>query len=408
MMITKSDIEEAYRKIQRDIVRTPLVYSQKLSQLCGCQALFKLENFQMTGSFKERGALHKLLSLSSEERGKGVIAASAGNHAQAVAFHCQRLGIQAKIVMPHGTPLIKVVSTQNYGAQVILHGETVDDAYDLALELARSERLILIHPFEDPRIIAGQGTIALEILGDNLAAGIEAVLCPIGGGGLISGVATYFKETNPEIVIIGVEAASVPSMKKSLEGGHPVRLESASSLADGIAVKRVGQLNYEMVKNRVDEVVTVEEDEIANAILLLLEIEKIVVEGAGAVPLAALLNRKVHLEGKKVLSIISGGNIDVNILDRIIMRGLSVEGRIAQFTVRLKDRPGSLLFVLDIIKKYEVNILDILHHRFQSTGPFGYVDVSITLETKGHSHIQEIRKALEKAGYPQCEPECKF
>lgn len=407
-MISKSDIEEAYRKIRNDVVRTPLVHSQKLSQLCGCQTLFKLENFQMTGSFKERGAVNKLLTLSPEERRKGVAAASAGNHAQAVAFHSQRLGINAKIVMPQGTPLIKVVSTQNYGAQVILHGETVDDAYDRALELARQDGLILIHPFEDPWIIAGQGTIALEILEDDLARDIGAVLCPIGGGGLISGVAAYLKETSPETLVIGVEAAAAPSMKKSLEEGHPVRLESASSLADGIAVKKVGQLNYEMVKKYVDEVVTVEEDEIAKAILLLLEIEKIVVEGAGAVPLAALLTPAVHLKGKKVLSIISGGNIDVNILDRIIMRGLSVEGRIAQFTVRMKDRPGSLLSVLEIIKRYQVNILDILHHRFQSTGPFGYVDVSITLETKGHSHIQEVRQALEDAGYPPCEPECKF
>jgi threonine dehydratase len=407
-MITKSDIEEAYRNIRGDIVHTPLVFSQKLSQLCGCRAFFKLENFQMTGSFKDRGALHKLLSLSPEERKKGVVAASAGNHAQAVAYHCQRLGIKSKIIMPHGTPLIKVVSTQNYGAQVFLHGETVDDAYERALEISRLEGSLLIHPFEDPWIIAGQGTIGLEILNDDLGRGVEAVLCPIGGGGLISGVATFIKETRPEIAIIGVEAAAAPSMKESLERGHPVRLESASSLADGIAVKKVGQLNYEIVRKYVDEVVSVEEDEIANAILLLLEMEKIVVEGAGAVPLAALLKRRIPLSGKKVLSIISGGNIDVNILDRIIMRGLSVEGRIAQFTVRLKDRPGSLLFVLEIIRRFQVNILDILHHRFESAGPFGFVDVSITLETKGHSQIQEIGKALLDAGYPPCERECKF
>jgi threonine dehydratase len=407
-MVTKFDVEEAYRIIRGDIVHTPLVFSQKVGQLCGCQTFFKLENFQMTGSFKDRGALHKLLSLSPEERKKGVVAASAGNHAQAVAYHCQRLGITSKIIMPHGTPLIKVVSTQNYGAQVVLHGETVDDAYERALEISRSEGSIIIHPFEDPWIIAGQGTIGLEILEDDLGRGVEAVLCPIGGGGLISGVATCIKETRPEITIIGVEAAAAPSMKESLEHGHPVALERASSLADGIAVKKVGQLNYEIVKKYVDEVVAVEEDEIANAILLLLEMEKIVVEGAGAVPLAALLNRKVPLSGKTVLSIISGGNIDVNILDRIILRGLSVEGRLGQFTVRLKDRPGSLLFVLEIIRKFQVNILDILHHRFESAGAFGFVDVSITLETKGHSQIQEIGKALLDAGYPPCERECKF
>ncbi len=232
------------------------------------------------------------------------------------------------------------------------------------------------------------------------AKGCEAVICPIGGGGLISGIATYLKETNPAVLIIGVEAGCCQSMKRSLESGHPVRLERASSLADGIAVKKVGQINYEIVKKYVDDIVTVEEDEIANAILLLLEIEKIVAEGAGAVALAALLNRKVALPGKKVLSIISGGNIDVNILDKIIMRGLAVEGRIAQLTVRLNDRPGSLIAVLDIIKRLQVNILDIIHHRLDSPAPFGYVDVSITLETKGHEHIQEIKQALKEGGYP--------
>ena len=407
-MITRNDIEEAYRRIRDDVVCTPLVYSEKMSRLCGCRTLFKLENFQNTGSFKDRGALNKLLSLSPEEREKGVIAASAGNHAQAVAYHSQRLGIKAKIIMPQGTPLIKVVSTQGYGADVILEGETVDDSYELALELARREGLILIHPFEDPWIIAGQGTIGLEILGDDLGAGIDAVLCPVGGGGLISGLAVCLKESLPAIRIIGVEAASAPSMKKSLESGRPVRLESASSLADGIAVKKVGQINYEIVEKYVDEVVAVEEDEIASTILLLLEIEKIVVEGAGAVSLAAVLNRKVRLEGKKILCIISGGNIDVNTLDRIITRGLAAEGRIARFTVRLKDRPGTLLSVMEVIKKMRVNVLDIIHHRFESAGPFGYVDVSITLETKGHPHIEEVRKALEGAGYPPCEAVCRF
>jgi threonine dehydratase len=398
-MISPSDIEKAYTVIRPHIVRTPIVYSQKLSELCGCRTLFKLENFQMTGSFKERGALNKLLNLSEVQKKKGVISASAGNHAQGVAYHCQRLGIRAQIVMPIGTPLIKMVSTQNYGARVILHGETVDDAYELALELSSKEGLTVIHPFQDPLVIAGQGTIAVEILDDELAKGVEAVICPIGGGGLISGIATYLKTINPAIAIIGVEANSCPAMKISLQYGHPIQLENASSLADGIAVKKVGQLNFEIVKKYVDELVTVEEDEIANAILLLLEAEKIVAEGAGAVPLAALLNHKVPLDGKKVLSIISGGNIDVNILDKIIMRGLSVEGRITQLTVRLKDHPGSLTSVLEIIKRLKVNILDIIHHRFDSSAPFGYVDVSITLETKGHPHIQEIRQALEEGGY---------
>ncbi len=406
-MISKADIEAAYRKIQKDIVSTPLVYSQKLSHLCGCQVLLKLENFQMTGSFKDRGALNRLLSLSPEQKAKGVVAASAGNHAQAVAYHCQRLGIRSKIVMPLGTPLVKVVSTQGYGAEVILQGEMVDDAGELAFQISQEEGLTFIHPFADPLIIAGQGTIGIEILKDELAKDLAAVLCPIGGGGLISGIATYLKETNPAVRVIGVEAYACPSMKASLLEGHPVRLEKTSSLADGIAIKMVGQINFEIARKYVDEVVTVEENEIANAILLLLEMEKIVAEGAGAVPLAALLNRKVALQSGKVLLIISGGNIDVNILGKIITRGLAMEGRIAQMTVRLKDLPGSLTAALEIIKGLQANILEVAHHRFESLAPFGYVDVSLTLETKGHAHIHEIQRALQGAGF-LCEDQCRF
>ena len=406
-MISKTEIEAAYRNIRTDIVCTPLLDSQKLSRLCGCQVLLKLENFQMTGSFKDRGALNRLLSLSPEQKGKGIVAASAGNHAQAVAYHCQRLGIRSKIVMPVGTPLVKTVSTQGYGAEVILHGDMVDDAGDLAFQVSKEEGLTFIHPFADPLIIAGQGTIGIEIIQNELAKDLAAVLCPVGGGGLISGIATYLKETNPAVRVIGVEAYVCPSMKASLLEGHPVKLEKASSLADGIAIKRVGQINFDIVRKYVDEVVTVEENEIANAVLLLLEMEKIVAEGAGAVPLAALLNRKVRLEGRKVLLIISGGNIDVNILGKIITRGLAMEGRIAQLTVRLKDLPGSLTAALEIMKGLRANILEIAHHRFDSLAPFGQVDVSITLETKGHAHIHEIQGALKGAGY-LCENQCRF
>jgi threonine dehydratase len=302
--------------------------------------------------------------------------------------------------MPQGTPLIKVVSTQSYGAEVVLHGSTVDDASDLAIEISQNEGLILIHPFRDPAVIAGQGTIAKEILQDDLSKGMEIVVCPIGGGGLISGIALYLKETMPQVKIIGVQAATCPSMKKSLEEGAPIQLLRASSLADGITIKRVESLNLSLVQKYVDEVVTVEEDQIANAILLLLEMEKIVAEGAGAVPLAAILNRKEEFVGKKVVSIISGGNIDVNILGRIITQGLAVAGRVTQFTIRIPDLPGALLAVLEIVKKMQLNILDILHHRLDSPAPFGFVDVSITLETKGRSHIEEIKQAFQDAGYP--------
>lgn len=395
-MVSKEDIEKAYNKISGQIVNTPLTFSYTISDLCECKTFFKLENFQMTGSFKERGALNKLLNLSAKEKKKGVISASAGNHAQAVAYHGQRLGIKIKIVMPIGTPLIKVVSTQNYGANVILYGESYDDAYEHALELSKQEGLILVHPFNDPFIIAGQGTLGIEILNNKIGKEIDAIVCPVGGGGLISGIATYIKETKPSIKVIGIQTASCPSTIKALENNKPIRLETSSSLADGIVVKKVGELTFEIVKKYVDEMVTVEEDEIANAVLLLLEIEKIVVEGAGAVSLAALINKKINLKNKKVLSIISGGNIDVNILNRIITQGLSVDGRIAQLKVRVLDKPGALNKILTIIAKLNANVLDIIHNRFDSAVHFGYVDISITLETKGHKHIEEIKQALKK------------
>jgi len=398
-VIHKQDIERAYALIQDHVVRTPVVRSQTIGRLCGCDTLFKLENLQMTGAFKERGALNKLSSLTAKERSRGVITASAGNHAQGVAYHAQRLRIGAKIVMPVGTPLIKVVSTQEYGAEVVLYGESFDDAYQHARELESKEGRVFVHPFDDILVIAGQGTIGLELLADPLGKEAEVVVCPIGGGGLISGVATYLKETNPNIQVIGVQAASCPSMRVALERGSPVRLPQASSLADGIAVKQVGTLTYEIARRYVDDVVTVEEDEIANAVLLLLEIEKIVVEGAGAVPLAAILKFKERFAGKKVVSIVSGGNIDVNILHRIITRGLTVAGRTVELRVRLRDVPGALTAVLEILKNLKTNIMDIVHHRFDSVAPIGYVDVSITLETKGHDHIREIRTALREGGY---------
>jgi threonine dehydratase len=398
-MIAKQDIEDAYSIIHAHIVRTPTVYSHTLSKLCGCDTLFKLENLQMTGAFKERGALNKLLHLSAAERARGVITASAGNHAQGVAYHAQRLGIKAKVVMPIGTPLIKVVSTQEYGAEVVLHGETFDDAYEHATGLAGQAGLVFVHPFADPLVIAGQGTIGLEILADELGRNLDAVVCPIGGGGLIGGIATYLKETQPALKVIGVEAAACASMQEALRQDGPVKLARAASLADGIAVKQVGRLNYELVKRYVDEIITVDEDEIANAVLLLLEIEKIVVEGAGATPLAALLKRRDVFAGQRVLSVVSGGNIDVNILQRIITRGLTVAGRTVEFKVRLRDVPGTLTAVLEVLKRLQTNIMDITHHRFDSLAPFGYVDVSITLETKGHNHIREIEQALQAEGY---------
>ena len=398
-MITTKDIEAAHAAIADHVVETPIVYSRKLSDLCGCETLFKLENFQMTGSFKDRGALNKLLSLSPTQREKGVIAASAGNHAQAVAYHAQRLGIRSKIVMPLGAPLVKIVSTQRYGAEVVLHGDRYDDALEFAQQTASQEDITFVHSFDDPCVIAGQGTIGIEILKDSLCHGLDAIVCPIGGGGLIAGIAAYVKENAPSIAIIGVQAAACPSMVRAYESGTPIKLEHAASIADGIAVGQVGEMTLDICQRYVDEIVTVDEDEISNAILLLLENEKIMTEGAGATALAALVNRKVDLEGKRVLSIVSGGNIDVNMLSRIITRGLSVDGRIAQFKIRVRDIPGALASALEIVRDHSANILEVSHHRFDSPAPIGDVDISITVETKGHDHIREIERVLIEHGF---------
>jgi len=378
---------------------TPLLASPKLSERCGCEVLLKLENRQMTGSFKERGAWNKLLSLTAEERNNGIIAASAGNHAQGVAYNARQLGIRAKIVMPTGTPLTKIVATQGYGAEVILHGNSYDDAYELAVELGTKDSLTLIHAFDDPLIVAGQGTIAIEIVQDELCADLDMIVCPIGGGGLIGGLATYMKAVRPEVKIIGVEATQCASMAQALQMGQPVKLARGASLADGIAVKRVGQINYNLAKSYVDEVIAVDEDEIARGVLLLLELEKFVAEGSGAVPLAALMTYPQKFVNKKVLLIISGGNIDVNVLDKIITRGLTVAGRIVELKARVPDQPGFLADVLKVFREQQANVLDVSHHRYYSSTPFGFVDVSITLETKGHSHIDRIKQAMSTEGY---------
>ena len=398
-MVSKRDIEKAYEVISKNIVCTPVSFSYTFSDICGCRTYFKLENFQMTGSFKDRGSLNKLLAVSAGAKARGVITASAGNHAQGVAYHSQRLKIPSKIVMPVGTPLIKVVSTQNYGAEVVLYGDTYDDAYEHALEISENDNLAFIHPFNDPYVIAGQGTIGVEILNNPMCKELDAIVCPVGGGGLISGIATYIKETNPSIKIIGVETELFSSMKDSLNAGHIKQTGSGSSLADGIAVKKPGDITYSIAQKYVDDVVTVNEDEIANALMLLLEIEKVVVEGAGAVPVAALINKKVNLAGKNVLSIISGGNIDVNIVNRIITRGLLVDGRIVQTKVRVHDTPGALTSALEKLKHLRANVLEIIHHRFDSSTPIGFVDISITLETKGHQHIKEIMTVLAEKNY---------
>ncbi len=399
-MIEKNDIEKAYENIRSSVVDTPMRRSHTFSGLCGCDMLLKMESLQMSGAFKERGALNRLLQLTEEERQRGVIAASAGNHAQGVAYHAHRMGLDATIVMPEGTPLVKVTGVQFWGANVVLHGASYDDAYAHSRKLEEEQGLVYIHPFADPYVIAGQGTIALEILNHELAGELDMIVVPVGGGGLISGIAAYVKAVRPAVRVVGVEVEGLACMKESLAKGGVQTLPSISTIADGIAVRRVSETTLEMCREFVDEIVTVTDDEIANAILMLLEYEKVVVEGAGAVAVAALLNKKIAgVAGRKVVSVVSGGNIDINILSRIIDRGLDFGGRIAQFSTRLKDRPGELEAVLSIFRKAGANILEVYQHRYAEGVPVGQVNVSFTIETKNRPHIAEIEGYLQSAGY---------
>ncbi len=396
-MVTLQDVHAALGRIRDRIYLSPCAGSETLSRLTGTSAFLKLENLQMTGSYKERGALNKLLVLPAAERARGLIAASAGNHAQGVAFHAGRLGVAATIVMPETTPLIKVANTRAYGARIVMFGANYDEAYAEARRLEQADGLTFVHPFDDPAVIAGQGTIGLEILDQIPDA--EAVVVPVGGGGLVSGVAVAMKEQRPDVKVIGVQTEVLPCMLAALEDGKPVTLEPATTIADGIAVKRAGELTFEHVKRYVDEIVTVSEEEIASAILYLLEKEKTVVEGAGAVPVAALLNRKIKgLEGRRVVSILSGGNIDVNLVARIIERGLVKDGRLARISVALMDKPGQLAKVTSIVANQRANVIEVHHSRAFATR-FGDTTLQLTLETRGPEHVDEILRALRERGY---------
>jgi threonine dehydratase len=391
-------VETARRRLRDTIVETPCPYSQTLSELCHARCFVKLENLQMTGSFKERGAANLLLQLGPEERRRGVIAASAGNHGLAVAFHAERLGIPATIVMPEYAPLIKVTSAQRHRAEVILHGGNYDEAYERARALEAERGLLFVHPFDDARVIAGQGTLGLELL--EQLPDLEAVIVPVGGGGLIGGVALAVRATRPDVRVIGVQSAALPAMARSLERGERVRVDAAATIADGIAVRQVGALTLELARRWVDSVVTVDEEELANAVLLLLEIEKTVVEGAGAAPLAALLNRRLGLDGRRVALVLSGGNIDVTMLARIIERGLVKDGRLVRLGVLLRDVPGSLARLTALIAEARANILHILHDRaFSQHAAVGQTLVELTLETSGPAQIASIKRRLEAAGY---------
>ncbi len=396
-MVNNSDIKSARARLGRAIYRTPCPVSLTLSKLCGCRTFFKLENLQMTGSFKERGALNKIMQLSDAERRPGVVAASAGNHAQGVAYHATRLDIRSVIVMPVATPLIKVSNTRDLGGEVVLYGANYDEALAHARELSAEHGFTFVHAFDDDAVIAGQGTIGLELLDEETQ--FDAVIVPVGGGGMISGIAIALKEARPNIRVIGVEPEHFACMKAAIEAGDIVEVPAQPTIADGLAVKRAGERTSEIVRRYVDDVVTVSEDEIASAILKLLEIEKTVVEGGGAAGLAAVLFKKIAgLEGKNVVMIISGGNIDPNLLSQIIERGLAKDGRLVRIRAMTRDRPGELARVCQHAAAVGANILEVMHNRAFANLEVGGVEIDLTLETRGHEHVKQLLRVLRDDG----------
>ncbi len=368
-----------------------------LSALTGQQVYLKLENLQMTGSFKERGALNRIAMLTPEQAARGVVAASAGNHAQGVAYHATKRGIRALIVMPLATPLVKVTATRGFGAEVVLHGANYDEACEEAMRLCAAERMTFIHPFDDAVVMAGQGTIGLELL--EQVPKLEAVVVPIGGGGLIGGIACAIKESRPEIRVIGVQTSRLPSMIAAVELHRPVTIEPATTIADGIAVRRAGDVTLPVVERYVDEIVTVDEDEIASAILVLLEREKTLAEGAGATALAALLQKKTSLNGAHTAVMVCGGNIDVTLLSRIIERGLVQDGRLIRLRIHLLDKPGALADLTRLIASHRANIVDTLHNRAYYGVNLGDTVIDITMETRGREQVEELLAALTAEGY---------
>ena len=391
------EIGLAQSRIRSAIRRTPLVSSDTFSRITGKEIYLKLENLQKAGSFKIRGAYYKLSRLSPSVRKKGVVAASAGNHGQGVAFASSLLGIRSTIVMPEGASLAKQMATRSYGGVIILYGQDTDEALGYAKKLADSSGMTFIHPFDDELVIAGQGTIGLENLEE--VPGVEAIIVPVGGGGLISGISTIVKKRRPKIKIIGVQSAHAPSAYLSLEKKKIVEVKVKPTSADGIALRRVGETTFPIIQKRVDEIVTVQEDEIASAILLLMERKRVVAEGAGAAPLAALLSRRWKIQQKKIVLVISGGNIDVHLLDRIIEKGLTQTGRVIRFGVLLRDVPGALAKLCNLVAQHHANILHIVHERAAKDIPIGLSKVILVLETRDPDHIQEIKRGLREKGY---------
>jgi threonine dehydratase len=391
-------IYEAKKRIKDVVVDTPLSYATQLSQISGCEVYLKKENLQVTGAFKIRGAYNKIASLTPAQRECGVVAASAGNHAQGVALSASKFNIKAVIIMPESTPLTKVNGVKHYGAEVILAGANYDEAYAYALEFGEKNSLTFVHPFEDEEVIAGQGTIALDIL--DTCKDLDAVLIPVGGGGLISGMACALKSINSNIEVIGVSATGAPALKNSFELGRAVDTISVRTIADGIAVRDTSQITLDYMLESVDKFISVDDEEIASAILYLIEKQKLVVEGAGAVGVAALLHNKLeHLKGKKVAVVLSGGNMDVTLLSVIIEKGLLKSGRKMKLTVTLVDKPGSLMRFTEILKELNANIVHIAYDRTSISLDYGDANVTVHVETKSKEHQEKIHSALKEEGY---------
>jgi len=397
LSIRLSDIVAARERLRGAVYITPCPDSRVLSSLTGQDIFLKLENLQMTGSFKERGALNHIALLTPEQAARGVVAASAGNHAQGVAYHATKRGIRSLIVMPLATPLVKVTATRGFGAEVILHGANYDEAYEEARRICAEQEMTFIHPFDDSAVMAGQGTIGLELL--EQVPGLEAVAVSIGGGGLIGGVACALKEMRPEVKVIGVQTSRLPSMAMAREQHHLVTVDPATTIADGIAVRRAGDVTFPVVEKYVDEIVTVDEDEIASAILVLLEREKTLAEGAGAAALAALLQKKTSLNGARTAVVIGGGNIDVTLLSRIIERGLVQDGRMIRLRIHLLDKPGALADLTKLIADHRANIVDTMYNRAYYGVNLGNTTIDITLETRGREQVENLLSALTEEGY---------
>ena len=395
--VSLSGIERARERIREFIFLSPCLRSAALTQMTGQEIYLKMDNLQRTGAFKERGALNKLLTLTEDEKRRGVIAASAGNHAQAVAYHATQRGIRSQIVMPLMTPLVKVAATRAFGAEVVLHGANYDEACTEAVLRAEADGMTFLHPFDDAEVIQGQGSIGLEIL--EQVPNIEAIVVPIGGGGLIGGVACAIKESNPNIRVIGVQTERLPSMLRAAEAGEPVTVPAEATIADGIAVRRSAERTLRLVERYVDELVTVDEEEIASAILVLLEREKTLAEGAGAAALAAVLQRKSSLKTERTAVLVCGGNIDVSLLAKIIERGLVKDGRWMRLRIHLSDRPGALHQLTKIIADLSANIVQTQYDRAYYGVSLGDTVIDFTLETRGMEHIAAIERTLTEAGY---------